>query len=112
MQTQTTTKPAKPSFDVSYQDRTTIFKIADRALALLQQRVTDGMMHQRQLPSFMDISMDVTAAHANGNPLRLHALLAADDFNFAHDVFGIHRHMNRDTGELGDCFVPRFSVPE
>lgn len=53
--------------------------------------------------------MDVIAVHMNGRPLRLEALLAADDFNFAHDVFGIRRHLDRDTGELTQCFVPRFS---
>lgn len=54
--------------------------------------------------------MDITAVHANGNQLDLTALLAADDSNFAHDVFGIRRHLNRDTGELEDFFTPRFSA--
>ena len=56
--------------------------------------------------------MDLTACHANGNPLRLAELLAADDGNFAHDIFGINRHLNRQTGELMDCFSPRYSRPE
>jgi hypothetical protein len=41
-------------------------------------------------------------------PLDWGAFLTADDFNFAHDFFGIRSHMNRETGLLGDCFVPRF----
>lgn len=41
--------------------------------------------------------------------LDLDALLAADSGNFLHDVAGIHRHMDRTTGKMGDCFVPRFS---
>ncbi len=41
-------------------------------------------------------------------PLRLADLLAADDFNFAHDVFGIMRHIDRRTGRLDNHFVPRF----
>lgn len=53
--------------------------------------------------------MDITAVHANGNPLKLAELLATDDFNFTHDVFGITRHIDRETGKLGGCFVPRFS---
>ncbi len=36
-------------------------------------------------------------------------LLGADPFNFAHDIGGIYRHLDRDTGELKDCFWPRFA---
>lgn len=56
--------------------------------------------------------MDVTACHANGNPLRLAELALADDGNFAHDVFGIRRHINRETGRLEDCFSPRYTDNE
>ncbi len=59
----------------------------------------------------MTMNMDITACHANGCELDLLALLQADDFNFSHDVFGIYRHIDRKTGKLGDCFVPRFSAP-
>ena len=57
----------------------------------------------------MAASMDIDACHNNGNPLKLQELLDADDFNFAHDVFGIRANINRRTGELGNCFVPRYS---
>lgn len=53
--------------------------------------------------------MDITATHANGCPLKLAELLAADDFNFSHDVAGIYRHLDRTTGKLLDCFLPRFA---
>jgi len=43
-------------------------------------------------------------------PLDLDALLNADDANFAHDVFGIVRHMDRTTGQLTGCFRPRFAL--
>jgi len=36
-------------------------------------------------------------------------LLAANDGNFLHDVGGIHRHIDRTTGELTDHFSPRFT---
>lgn len=39
-------------------------------------------------------------------------LLSTDDSNFIHDVMGIHHHMDRSVGELGDCFVPRFTRSE
>jgi hypothetical protein len=57
----------------------------------------------------MTCNMDLTACHLNGNPLKLAELLAADDFNFTHDVFGIARHIDRETGQLKNCFSPRFS---
>jgi hypothetical protein len=59
----------------------------------------------------INLIMDLTAADGeNGNdPLDWERLLAADDFNFLHDVGGISRHINRDTGELGNFFVPRFA---
>lgn len=62
--------------------------------------------------SRMDVHMDLSATHCNGNPLRLDDLLAADDFNFTHDIAGIRRHLNRDTGKLEDGFSPRFTLRE
>ena len=58
----------------------------------------------------MDILMDIDACHANGCPLKLQELLQADDFNFSHDVLGIRQHLNRKTGKLMDCFVPRYAA--
>jgi len=43
-------------------------------------------------------------------PLRLNELLNADDYDFAHDIFGIYRHFNRQTKQLEDCFLPRFAA--
>jgi len=55
------------------------------------------------------MTMDVSAVHANGNPLRLEDLLHADDFNFAHDMSGICNCLDRNTGKLTRNFLPRFS---
>lgn len=57
----------------------------------------------------LEVSMDITACHCNGNPLRLQELLDADDFNFWHDVGGIQQHINRSTGKLDNHFLPRFT---
>ena len=57
---------------------------------------------------YQEIAMDVSAVHIN-NPLRLNDLLCSDDFNFMHDVGGINRHIDRETGDLTNCFLPRFS---
>ena len=58
----------------------------------------------------LDATMDIDACHSNGCPLKLHELLEADDFNFAHDAFGIRKHIDRTTGKLQDCFVPRYAA--
>jgi hypothetical protein len=57
----------------------------------------------------MDLNMDITACHLNGNPLRLTDMLKDDDLNFMHDVHGIQRHIDRTTGKLKNGFSPRFS---
>ena len=56
----------------------------------------------------LSLTMDLGAAHI-ACPMRLDDLAEADDFNFLHDVGGIMRHIDRTTGELTDCFVPRFA---
>jgi len=41
--------------------------------------------------------------------LDLDKLLAFDDFNFAHDIIEIQRHIDRTTKQFKNCFVPRAS---
>lgn len=55
----------------------------------------------------LSLTMDLSACHANGTPLDVDALLSSDDADFAHDVFGITRYIDRETGTLGSCFLPR-----
>lgn len=90
------------SFSVNKNDDALIRKIADRAIRMAAEENIDYEL--------MDAEMDITAAHANGCPLRLKKLLAAEPFDFAHDVFGIRRHLNRQTGELENHFLPRFAI--
>lgn len=89
-------------WDAAKEDHRLLGKIAKRAVEMARE---SGIEYR-----FSDAVMDVTACHANGTPLRLTALLEADDFNFSHDVFGIRRYLDRETGALTDCFVPRFAV--
>ena len=53
--------------------------------------------------------MDITACHLNGCELDLEGLLAAPSIDFAHDVCGISRHIDRETGQLKDLFEPRYA---
>lgn len=90
------------SFATSPADFQAIGKIVDRVWSTPALR--------RLYRSRMDAHMDLSAVHANGNPLRFGDLLAADDFSFAHDIGGISRFLDRDTGRLTNCFSPRFSA--
>ena len=75
--------------------------IADRAVRAASAA---GVSYGKQ-----DALMDINACHSNGCPLKLDELLNADGFNFNHDVFGIRRHLNRETGKLEGFFLPRFA---
>lgn len=87
------------NFNASPEDAALIDKIVDRAEAI----------YTRQSAPFdrLSVSMDITATHLNGCPLQLQKFLDADDFNFAHDLVGIVNHMDRSTGQLIRCFLPR-----
>ena|SRR3990172_7449479 len=56
-----------------------------------------------------DLEMAITAVHANGCPLRLEDMLKGDSFNFLHDIHGMLANFNRNTGKLGNCFLPRYA---
>lgn len=90
------------NFDITRADCELVTKIAKRA------HVLAGMKDR----AFYEIEMDITACHQNGTPLDLDKLLAFDDFNFAHDLYGIAEHLDRETGELRHCFLPRCARPE
>lgn len=104
MQPNSTTAATKHavSFDVSPEDSALIQDIAYRAM---------GHPILRGKVKLIDLLMDLTACHANGNALRLEELLATDDANFMHDVVGIINHIDRRNGELRHCFSPRFGKP-
>lgn len=89
------------SFDVSVADAKKISQIVVRAA---------GLLGDDTITSRLDLSMDLTACHANGNPLDLDGLFKAERFDFVHDIAGICRHIDRATGTLRDCFSPRYSA--
>ena len=89
------------SFEATAEDKNLARLIARRAVSIWGNA-----------PAEVLVQMDVIAVHANGCPLRLEALLGADDFNFLHDITGIDRHLNRETGKLEGFFLSRFAQPE
>jgi len=85
----------------SRDDLSTIRHIAKRAVAMAATAGIDA--------SRLDFEMDISACHANGCPLRLEKLLAATDFDFSHDILGIRKNLNRETGGLYGNFHPRYA---
>lgn len=59
--------------------------------------------------SILTTEMDLSACHAQGCELDFERLLAAPAEDFEHDILGIRRHLNRETGYLEDFFVPRYA---
>jgi hypothetical protein len=92
------------SFKVTPQESRLINKIAARAVKLAESNEVET--------DFIEMSMDITACHANGCRLDLEKMLAASDGDFGHDAFGIRRYIDRKTGELTDCFLPRCAARE
>jgi hypothetical protein len=93
-------------FDVTKDELKTITEIVERARNMGYVRGRKSRDHWSEP---LTMIMDLEACHSNGCPLDFERWLKADDFNFAHDVAGIARHMDRETGQLTDCFLPRFA---
>ena len=89
------------NFNVDDKTAALISAVADRA----SKELPDGLGDDR-----LSFLMDMTACHANGNPVRWADLLNASKFNFAHDVRGIQKHLCRETGKLKNHFRPRYSA--
>lgn len=88
-----------PQFNATREESELINKIANRAV----KAAADLGVRYDKMTAFMDIE----ACHCTGCPLDLARLLAADDGNFGHDVFGIRRYIDRTTGKLTNHFLPR-----
>lgn len=101
------------SFRTSKADHVRILAIVERAIPLTKRHVhnlelTGSRAEIRDLEARRkNLSMDLAATHANGCLLDFQVLLGFDDFNFNHDIDGISACLNRQTGALGNYFVPR-----
>lgn len=85
------------NWKVSATDLALVKKIADRAVTEMNADLTTTVM-------------DIIATHANGIPLKLQEMLEAPTLDFLHDIYGIAMHLNRKTGQMEDCFYPRFAA--
>lgn len=82
---------------------------------LLDRAKTDGYVRGPAAPDHwyepVTFMLDMVNVH-NAVPMDFQRMLEADRFNFIHDVAGIARHMNRETGQLEGGFLPRFAKRE
>lgn len=84
-------------------------KAESEIIALIAKRAMDLASKHGNVYWQVDAFMDIEACHCRGCALRLAELLAADDWNFVHDVFGISRCIDRNTGQLNYSCRPRFA---
>jgi hypothetical protein len=103
----TAAQPPAPliNWDTDPTEDSQISDIVDRFLALigrnddLEQRLTHRM--------------NLTACHLNGCSLDLQKLLEGSDFLLSHELLGIDRNIDRNTGRLDtDRFLPRCALPQ
>ena len=89
--------------DFNYAEMAKVGRIADRFEELA--------VYANDRRAFL---MDVAAADGcNGNiALDLNKLLTFPVVDFLHDCYGIQNHLDRTTGQLTDCFLPRCAITE
>jgi len=80
-----------------------VAEIVDRAFELYAE-------HDIQAGEKIDLRIDLIATHNHACHLNLVKMLKAPDFDFMHDIIGIRRHLNRETGQLGNHFIPRCAM--
>lgn len=85
-------------FDATKEERALVKTVVDRAVEINPRL------------DRLSTTMDLLAAHANGNPMDFAKLATVETFTLMHDVYGIARHLDRETGKLGDFFSPRCSL--
>jgi len=85
-------------------DRHLIEKIADRAVERIATLNVGLYRHNYCV-------YELTITHLNGCPLNLQKLLKAPNFDFLHDILGIRKNIDKRTGKLRNCFLPRSAKP-
>jgi len=80
-----------------------ISEIAKRAHKNFEQYIGSDLQI-----TVLDIIMDIETTNKT-IPLDLSRLLAAPEADFNHDIIGIIQNLNRETGEIENCFSPRYT---
>ena len=100
----------KTQQEITVEELKLISKIAKRFVD--QTRFSDapsGSPSKKVPFDFMGLTMDIERTHEI-NPLDLQGLFLAKQSDFFHDIGGIYRNFNRETLQLDNCFLPRYSI--
>lgn len=90
-----------PNMNLEHNDFVLVMKVAKRAADALGS-----------LPPLQDIELALTACHLNDVPLDFERMLTADMDDVSHDIYGILKHIDPKTGQLGSGFLPRLTLSE
>lgn len=75
--------------------------------AIMNRAVKEGLIEKDEAAN---LRMDLAACHSMDIKLDFEKLLDFPRFDLAHDLGGIRRHIDRETGKLGGCFLPRCAL--
>ena len=79
--------------------------IAKRTLQIFREMEIDPSLDQQDIAISLHLCNEFC-------PLDLERFAKGEPFHIVHDILGILRHLNHNTGLLEDCFVPRFAKYE
>lgn len=77
----------------------------DGAFAAIERMEREGVLHRDRITT----ARDLLACHTHGCPLDFGAMQTCRIQDLAHDIHGIAQHIDRNTGKLLDCFMPRLA---
>lgn len=100
-------EPAKTPHEISFEVPGRYHEIIRKIALRADQEIFSLYPEIRQ--SIMATEMDLSACYAQGCELDFERLLSAPLGDFQHDILGIRRHLNRETGYLEDFFLPRYA---
>tara|TARA_B110000483_G_C18044345_1_gene483868 strand:+ start:668 stop:937 length:270 start_codon:yes stop_codon:yes gene_type:complete len=75
---------------------------------LLIHEIASTAVKADKLYNLQELMIDIAATHLNGEPLDLEKMAKMEYIDTQHDIIGIQSNLNRDTGELQNCFLPRY----
>lgn len=93
---------AAPQYSATEEEKDIMSQIVDRVLPIAEQL---GAVYYKEL-----LIADMDLCHTNAYRIDLDRMLQGNIGDVGHDVFGINKYLDRSTGELTHCFVPRFAV--
>ncbi len=93
------------------EDLLTCDRETHKLIAAIMRRFRNELPTAAASYDWISLAMDLAVSHNCGH-VDLSGLLVAQLADLAHDIGGIVRHLDRETSDLTDCFLPRCRKPE